>query len=986
MERARWNQIEELLQEALDLAPDERAAFLKHACGADDELARELGELLQREDEGAVLEAPALASLARINPSLIGSTIGHYRIEAQIGSGGMGDVYEARDERLQRTVAVKVLPAEFTADPERVERFEREALAASRLNHPNIVTIFEFVHDGGFHFIVTERIEGSTLRDLMTDRLKPALQIAAPRWRAGFSRPGVRKAGVMEAIEIAMQIATALEAAHTAWIIHRDIKPENVMLRADGLVKVLDFGIAKRSDAAAEPQSCFAPVADHARENGDLTRTGAILGTATYMSPEQSRGEELDGRTDLYSLGLVLFEMLRGSRFDRDDPALDQVPGGVQRIVGKLLREERAERYSSAAELREDLAREKRRLETRSARGMVITGAVAVAAALAIAAIAALLSVHESWGERVLRDGHGAAARQAVFSPDGRLLVSCGEDGQVIVWDFARRQRLATLTGAAVHKVAFSPDGRWLAAGAVDGTITIRDARRFTTVAVLRGHGAEIGSLAFSPDSKLLASADARFTTVAWKTAGWTRRQQWPTTSSAHGTFIFSFDGKHILQANCLTIHDLDGTFVQTDGRNGANWIAQSPDQSRLASVDTFGNFAVYRLEPPGDVRNPRLIERRRAHQDHGRAVAYSPDGSLIATGSEHVLLWDAATLQKLARFEHPAIVWNLTFSPDGRSLVSTHADGAVLVWSVAERECIANLNEHGGAVRAVAFSPDGRHVASGSEDRTVSIWDALSGRRERIFAGHQTRVTAVAYSQDGKQLASTDQDGMIVLHDAARGTHRVLAGAAAIPGYSIAISPDGRLLVTTRGVFAMADGRFIAGLSNSPGWSRGQLYGGVFSHDGTRFFCVTDAGWMLFWDTARWRLLEAMRVPDTRLISVSLSPDGRSLVTGEDQGAVRLWSVTPLRPIAVVGRHAARVKSVAFSPDGKSAASAGDDKTIALWDVERLELRSRIGVHASPIYAIAFSPDGKQLVSAEHDHSVRIYTRERKVWGIELE
>ncbi|HKR63245.1 MAG TPA: serine/threonine-protein kinase, partial [Thermoanaerobaculia bacterium] len=271
MERSRWNRIEEVLQNALDLEEDARNAYLCDACGDDDELRREVDALLQSEQAAELLsERPAIA---RFLPPVLhaGRTISHYRIEQRIGAGGMGEVYEARDEHLHRVVALKALPAAFTSDPERVRRFEQEAFAASRLNHPNIITIFEIVHEDGAHFIAAERVEGVTLRDVMQHEVP-----------------------LDQALHVTMQVAAALEAAHTAWIIHRDIKPENVMLRADSLVKVLDFGIAKLSDEEDAP--------------------GTIVGTVRYMSPEQRRGEPLDGRTDLFSLGIVVHEMLTGAR------------------------------------------------------------------------------------------------------------------------------------------------------------------------------------------------------------------------------------------------------------------------------------------------------------------------------------------------------------------------------------------------------------------------------------------------------------------------------------------------------------------------------------------------------------------------------------------------------------------------------------------------------------------------------------------------
>src|SRR5205085_11190983 len=208
--------------------------------------------------------------------------ISHYRVDRLIGVGGMGEVYLAEDPTLRRKVALKLLPARFTQDDERVRRFQREARAASALNHPNIITIYEIGQSDSVHYIATEFIEGETLRQRMT----------------------TRKLTLGEVLDVAIGVTSALVAAHDAGIVHRDIKPENIMLRPDGYVKVLDFGLAKLSDQPA----AIAP--DEALTKQVRTGSGMIMGTAGYMSPEQARGKSVDARSDIFSLGAVIYEMI----------------------------------------------------------------------------------------------------------------------------------------------------------------------------------------------------------------------------------------------------------------------------------------------------------------------------------------------------------------------------------------------------------------------------------------------------------------------------------------------------------------------------------------------------------------------------------------------------------------------------------------------------------------------------------------------------
>ena len=358
----RWRQIEGLFYRALELKPEARPEFLKQSCDGDAELRNEVEGLLQSAEKTTdflakpVFEAAQQMVKDKGHESIApGTQLAHYKIVCMLGAGGMGEVYLAEDLRLRRKVALKMLAPELTRDERGLRRFEHEAHAASALNHPNILTIHEFGQADGLHFIASEFIEGVTLRErLSTGKLE-----------------------LNAAVDIAIQIASALAAAHASGIVHRDIKPDNVIVRTDGIVKVLDFGIAKLTE-----RRIGETIRRTASAVGSSTsEPGMVIGTAKYMSPEQARGIEVDARSDIFSLGAVIYELVTGRAAFEGDTASDviaeilkvdppppvefvpDVPPELERMISKALRKDRESRYQTVRDLQIDLQDFKKEME-----------------------------------------------------------------------------------------------------------------------------------------------------------------------------------------------------------------------------------------------------------------------------------------------------------------------------------------------------------------------------------------------------------------------------------------------------------------------------------------------------------------------------------------------------------------------------------------------------------------------------------------------
>lgn len=826
MQPERWHRVDDILQGALAINPAERSAFIDSACKGDESLRDEVMSLLSFDDEVLdIIDTPALEAAAPVlasdQPDLSeGEFIGHYKILSLLGAGGMGEVYLAEDTKLGRKIALKLLPSDFTKDRDRMRRFQQEARAVSALNHPYIVTIHDTGEIEDRHFIATEFIEGETLRERMNHK---------------NLNPG-------EILDIAIQSAGALAAAHQAGIVHRDIKPENIMLRPDGYVKVLDFGLAKLAEKPA----------NSAVDETD-TKPGMLMGTVKYMSPEQARGLALDARSDIFSLGIVIYEMLAGrppfegetnsdviaALLKEEPPPLSRYLSGapveLEHIVGRTLAKRRKERYQTITELVADVTALRRRMEVEqtidsirrpksgSAVRALKPGAPTAVTISSITSQVTSLVVHHKL--------QASVTLLIVIAAAGGFLYSSKKPGQrkPAFQDLKFTQLVETDKSKFC---AVSPDGKYVAHTVVDG----------------------------NNQSLLLRPTAANSSTVLVP----------PTDAWLNGV-TFSRDGNDVYylmwgkgdETYALCKVSLSGQDSQRILANVASPITFSPDGKRFAFVRDLTELESGLFIANADGTGERLLSKRRSPGFFlPFGPSWAPDGTLIACAvfdrppDEHAGFMSVVGVsiedgtEKLLTNGKWAKVLQVAWLADnsGFIMAATEAGEGELLWHVSypegnSRRITNDPSNYASNYNSISLTADSGTLAVSRFELRTNLWTAPAGvasQIKQITYGGNHRYRRLGWAPDRKIVFPSDSSGdreIWIMEEDGTGQKQLTADGRfnQLP----TVSPDGRYVVYTSG-----EGNRHIWRMNIDGSDPVQLTHGEDEYGPS---CSADAQWVLY-------------------------------------------------------------------------------------------------------------------------------------------
>jgi Tol biopolymer transport system component/serine/threonine protein kinase len=1034
MEPERWQRIEQLYHAALERDRERRNAFLAEACADDEALRGEVEMLLSaNEKAGEFLAVPALEleakQMAAEGPGQslgveVGQELSHYKILSSLGAGGMGEVYLAHDKILERRVALKLLPVQYTQNDERLQRFIQEAKAASALNHPNIITIYEIgevaTAQGMTYFMATEYIEGETLRD----------------WRSDEAER------VRQTLKIVIQVASALDAAHRAGIVHRDIKPENVMVRPDGLVKVLDFGLAK---LISRPVSSLDTEADTIVE-AIRTVPGMLLGTLRYMSPEQARGRGVDARSDIFSLGIVLYEMLTGEALfagetDADVVAgiihkeapplalyLSDVPVELERIVRKTLAKDAGQRYQDVRDLEIDLRAldQESELTARLARSGPVTGknlAAQTSGALAaprfslrqllLGLTVALALVGAIWWLMT--------RRSEVETPPPESLRTI----EVVTWQSA--------PGEVYSVGAFSPDGKMVAFTSTQGGSKNIWIKQVATGDAIRSTEDELQNEnpIWSPNADEIAFYSTRGgqrgiwrkplfggSPKSVKPLGQNERDIKLDYWSKNGATIYYESNQNLFAFNLNTGETTQLTSLDTaKAKVVAYSLSISPDERRIAfiSINDAGGSTLYVLPVRGGEATPVA---RMSGGD--RNTVWHPDGERVLYSAAVDGIYQVFVADIYAR--KPV---QITFGDRDSSVLDVSADGTKVLYGTSKEESdVWGVNVEKAEEFTVAsdisselwphISPDSRAVAYQSV-RNLSqgnkILRSLIQTRQLDASGQTSALAQEGalprWSPDGVRLAflriSNRALGIWTINAAGGEEKQLTTGGLPSIGYSLLPyqryetnnfewSPDSRRLVycsSRNGQsnlwLVAADGSSDIQITDNKD-SNLLLRCPLWSKDGRRIAYSSNPGqiapdgkvtysvWLSEVETKNSRIIfEA----DSYLRLIGWTPTGQELILATIKRKIGAGTPTEVQLLRVSARtgerrvlatlQSAYLYNIHLSADGRTVAfSSRQEEKDNIWVIPADGGGPRkMSANNDPrfyISSMAWSPDGKTI------------------------
>jgi eukaryotic-like serine/threonine-protein kinase len=953
--------------------------------------------------EGLAAGSPAATEL-RLSPLSAGSVFGNYRIEREIGRGGMGIVYEAVHVLLEKRVALKVLPVRTLAGAEHFERFFREARTAAGLHHTNIVPVFDVGQFAGTPYFAMQYIEGSGLDQIL--RIMQSTAERSPKDQSGRIAAGLpaRLEDYFRWVSgIGTQTAAGLVYAHERKIIHRDIKPSNLLLDKQGVLWIADFGLARKIEDPA------------------MTQSGAMLGTPRYMSPEQAQAatRPVDQRSDIYSLGATLYELLTcrpvfEGRTPQDvlsqivtrEPVAPrrlnpEIPADLATLVMKAMAKRPEDRYQSARELADDLERWQK-MEPIKARPIGPLGrlirwrrrnprlaAVATTAVLIILALSGIyyarLIVENAKTREALRK-ETQARSQAVAA------LNQAESAQRESQNSELRAQAAKRQADDARKTAEMERDSARAAKGLESAALMREKQQsyatnllmadlqlrsgFPRIAQQYLNRCDPSVRGWEWDYLFLKS-DTSITTIYMPEVMSLQARYSPWSFLPYPATFFSFspDGEHVYWNSEIALFNwnritraLSGTIGGTGSiRDISSIRAVSSGGSMILTsnpwrvIETATGRVVSKLDFSKDEIFSAAISDEKLYW-----AAFSPDGAHIAftisiqagTGIKKVIyLIDTASGKSIHRIsggeDSPSTVpFPAAFSLDGTLLASGSVGGTIVLSDVKSGNYIRNLKSQDPNQRtsltlfpitAFAFGCNARRLAVGHQDGHIEVWNPSSGDFQFSIKGPD-RIYALAFNSDCSQLASVGND--IRVWDANSGRE-------------IAVLSSGISFIPTD---SMAD-------------SANFLYNSVaFSPVGDKLFAGAN-NHIKVWDTKHYQEVETLQLQGGDFLTdLVFSPDGSTLAAGSFPGLVTAWDLKSGKEIFNIQAHRSSIRSLSLSPDGMRIATASEDKTAKIWDIRSGQKRMTFLGHEKGIFSVCFSPDGNRLATGSSDGTARIW------------